>query len=206
MGVKPRQYGECIPKCRLTPAGGYHCPLFRWIQDLTVQALVIFFIELCALRRAPQDLPPSEVLFGLALLADLLAGMLVGLVTGLSWWEGLGQGFAEIALMLAVLYAALNLLKRGARFLQAATALLGSGALLGLIALLPLSLNPVGQEVTNLAAFGALLLLGLVVWSILVTGHILRHTFGITLGQGAAIGIAFEFTTIVLVRVLFGGV
>lgn len=171
-----------------------------------MQALILFFIHLCALRRAPQDLPASETLFALALIADLLTAMLVGLITGLSGLSGLVQGSAEIALMLAALYAVLTLLKLGTRFLQAATALLGSGALLGLLALIPLSLNPTGEETTDLATLGAFLLLALVVWSIVVSGHILRHTFAITLGQGAAIAITFEVGTIILVRLLFGGI
>ncbi len=169
-----------------------------------MQALIIFFVELCALRRAPQDLPASEILFGIMLVADLFAGLLGGVTAGIPWWASLIQGFVEIALMLAALRVVLQLMKMPARFLQAATALLGSGALLGLVAILPLSLNPTGSQETNLAALGAFLLLGLVVWGIVVTGHILRHTFGITLGQGAAVAIAFEIATITLINGLIG--
>ncbi|MBK5964045.1 hypothetical protein CCR95_08095 [Thiocystis minor] len=174
-------------------------------QDVVVRALLIFFVELCALRRAPQDLPASEILLWIVLLADLFAGLLVGVTAGISGWTSLLQGIVEIAMMLATLYAALNVMKLPGRFLQAGTALLGSGALLGLLALMPLSLNPTGSQETNLAALGAFLLLGLVIWGVVVTGHILRHTFGITLGQGSAIAIAFEIAAITLVTGLFGG-
>lgn len=170
-----------------------------------MRALIIFFVELCALRRAPQDLPASGILLWIVLLADLFAGLLVGVTAGISGWTSLLQGIVEIALMLAVLYVALHLMKRPGRFLQAGTALLGSGALLGLLALMPLSLNPTGNQETNLAALGALFLLGLVIWGVVVTGHILRHTFEITLGQGAAIAIAFDIAAITLVTGLFGG-
>lgn len=168
-----------------------------------MQALIVFFVELCALRRPPQDLPASKILLGLALIADLSVGSLVGVAAGISGWMSLLQGLVEIAFMLAVLYAALAGLKMPARFLQSATALLGSGALLGLLALLPLSFNPTGHAETNLAAFGALLLLGLAVWGVAVTGHILRHTFEITLGQGTAVAIVFEIVTIILITYLF---
>ena len=170
-----------------------------------MQALITFFVELCLLRRPPQDLPASEFLLGIVLVADLLVGMLVGLTAGLSWWVSLLQGMVEILLTLAALYAALTQFKRRARFVQASTAFLGSGALLGLVALLPLSLNPTGSEETDLAALGAFLLLALVVWGILVTGHILRHTFSITLGQGAAVAVAFEILTVTFVTILFSG-
>lgn len=169
-----------------------------------MQALIKFFVELCLLRRLPQDLPASEMLLGLALAADLAVGVLVGITAGLSWLTSLLQGVSELLLMLLVLYAALTQLKRRARFLQAATALLGSGAVLGLVAIPPLTLNPTGSQESDLAALGAFLLLGLVIWGILVTGHILRHTFSITLGQGSAIAVAFQIVAITLVTSLFG--
>nr|WP_207280767.1 hypothetical protein [Thiocystis violacea] len=167
--------------------------------------MITFFVELCLLRRPPQDLPASETLLGLALIADLVVGVMVGMTAGLSWWTSFLQGVAEILLMLAALYVALKQLKRLERFIQSGTALLGSGALLGLVAILPLSLNPTGQQETDLAALGAFLLLGLVIWGIVVTGHILRHTFGITLGQGAAIAVGFQIIAVSLVTSLFGG-
>jgi hypothetical protein len=169
-----------------------------------VQALIKFFVELCLLRRPPQDLPASETLLGLVLIADLAVGLLVGITAGLSWLTSLLQGVAEILLMMTALYVALTQLKRRARFLQSATALLGSGALLGLVAIPPLSLNPTGSQESDLAALGAFLLLGLVIWGLLVTAHILRHAFSITLGQGAAIAVAFQIVTVTLVTSLFG--
>jgi hypothetical protein len=169
-----------------------------------VKALLVFFVELCALRRAPQDLPASEILFGVMLLADLLAGLLVGITAGMSWLVSLTQGVAEILITLAALFGALSLVGRRSRFLQSATALLGSGALLGLVATLPLSLEPTGNEESDLAAIGAFLLLGLVIWSIVVTGHILRHAFTLTLGQGAAIAMAFEILTVTFITGIFG--
>mgnify|MGYP001809898583 CR=1 FL=1 len=170
-----------------------------------MQALITFFVELCVLRRPPQDLPASDLLLAIVLVADLVVGVLVGLTAGLSWLTSLVQGIAEICIMLAALYAGLTQLRLRPRFVQAATALLGSGALLGLVAIAPLSMNATGSEPTNLAALGAILLLAVVVWGILVTGHILRHTLGLTLGQGAAIALAFEIVTVTVVTTLFGG-
>lgn len=170
-----------------------------------MQALITFFVELCALRRPPQDLPASDVLLGLTLAADLVVGIMVGLTAGLSWLTSLMQGITEISIMLVALYAALTQLRMRPRFIQAATALLGSGALLGLLAILPLSMNPTGTDQTDMAALGAFLLLALVIWGIVVTGHILRHTFGLTLGQGSAIAVAFEILTVTIVTAMFGG-
>nr|WP_242482316.1 hypothetical protein [Thiocystis violacea] len=167
--------------------------------------MIIFFIELCALRRPPQDLPASDVLLAIVLIADVIVGVLVGIAAGLPWLTSLMQGLAEVLIMLTALYAALTQLRARPRFTQSATALLGSGALLGLVAIIPLSMKPTGSAETDLAALGAFLLLALVIWGIVVTGHILRHTFGLTLGQGAAIAVAFEIVTVTIVTALFGG-
>jgi hypothetical protein len=169
-----------------------------------VQALIQFFVDLCLLRKAPQDLPASDALFWLTLGADLVVGILVAVTAGLAFGSGVLQAVLEIALMLGVLYIALTFVRHPGRFQQTGTALLGSGALIGLIAIAPLAMNAAGSEESEAAAFGALLLLGLMVWSIVVTGHILRHAFAITLGQGAAAAVAFELVAIALLGGLSG--
>lgn len=170
-----------------------------------MQALIQFFFELCLLRRAPQDLPASDTLFWATLMTDLMIGLLVGLAAGLPVGPSLIQGMVELALMIGALFLALYLTQRRARFVQSATALLGSGALIGLAALMPLALNPTGSNETDAATLGAVLLLALMVWNIVVNGHILRHTFGINLGQGAAAALVFEVLSIFLLGGLFGG-
>lgn len=169
-----------------------------------MQALILFFVELCLLRRAPQDLPASETLLGLALAANLVAGVLVGATAGLSLASNLAQGIAEIALTLGALQVALRLTGHPGRFMQAATAILGTGALVAVAAVIPMAMNATGSDETDAATLGAILLLALIVWSIVIAGHILRHTFSISLGQGAAISFAFELFSISLLGALFG--
>lgn len=170
-----------------------------------MQALIHFFFELCTLRRAPQDLPASQTLFGLLILVNLFIGTLVSLVGGLALLPGVLQGAIEIALTLAVLAGALKLTRRASRLLQAATALLGVGALIGVLALLPLSLVTGEGSGSDLALLSGLMILALFIWNLVVSGHILRHTFDITLGQGTAIAGVFEFTTLIFLASLFGG-
>jgi hypothetical protein len=170
-----------------------------------LQALIRFFFELCLLRRAPQDLPASPALFWTALAAELVVGLAVGLAAGLPLGASLAQDVLEAGLMLGALYGGLYLTRHPARFLQAASALLGTSALISLAALIPLSLNPTGSEETDAAALGAALLLALMVWSVVVTGHILRHTFAISMAQGAAIAVAFQILAIALLGGLSGG-
>jgi hypothetical protein len=169
-----------------------------------LQALISFFFQICLLRKAPQDLPASSALLGVTFLADLLTGAVLAASAGLSPGQGLVQGLLDVAFMLALLYGALRLLDRLPRFQQTATALLGSGALLGFMAVVPLSLLPRGGEGEPPGA-AVLLFLGLIVWSILVTGHIVRHTFDLRLGQGVGIAVIYNFFAYSLVGGLFSG-
>jgi hypothetical protein len=175
---------------------------FPAVRGTALQAIVNYFIDLALLRRAPQDLPASSVLFGLVLIAGLLGGVLLSLTAGARVTVGLTQTVLDFGLMLGALYLALHLVKRRRRFLQAATALVGAETFIGLLALLPVSVAAPGSEETPMLALAGLLFLGLVGWSALITGHILRHTFGITLAQGVAIGIAFDLVSYVVVGAL----
>lgn len=169
-----------------------------------MQALIQFFFELCLLRKAPQDLSASSALLGVTFAADLFVGVVLAAAVGLSPGLGLLQSLVDVALMLALLYGALSLLDRLPRFQQSATALLGSGALLGVIALVPLSLLPQGSE--DQASGGVVLLfLALIVWSILVAGHVVRHTFDLRFGQGVGIAVVYNFFAYSLVGGLFPG-
>jgi len=169
-----------------------------------VQALIVFFFQLCLLRRAPQDLPASDTLFGLALTADIASGFLGGIAGGVNPFVGLGESVTEVSMMLALLSVSLRLIGHPARFNQAATALLGAGALIGTLALPAIAMIPSGDSASDIAALGVLLLVGFLCWSILVTGHVLRHTFAINLGQGIGIAVAYQILVILVIDALFG--
>lgn len=169
-----------------------------------MQALIFYFFELCVLRRAPQDLPASDFVFRLVLVASLLVGVLVSLVGGQPLLAAAIQSLAQLSLLLGVLYLGLDLMRLRGRFLQSATALLGSGVILSLLALVPIGLLP--DEVSGEAlSVATLSLLAMFVWSIIVAGHILRHAIGLTLGQGAAIAILYELFSLFVLGSLFTG-
>lgn len=168
-----------------------------------MQALIAFFLALCLLRRAPQDLPASPALFALTLLGQLLIGMLLVRVVGLPLGLGLVQELVDTAFMLLALYLGLALAGHPARLLQAGTALLGVGVVLGLIIAVPLGLLP-EDETVPAPPLLALAVLGIIAWSVLVTGHIIRHAFELRLSQGAVIALAYFMTSYLLMAILFG--
>ncbi|MFP4062562.1 MAG: hypothetical protein ACLFNA_07240 [Halochromatium sp.] len=167
--------------------------------------IINFFIELALLRRAPQELPASRVLFSLLLVVGLGAGLLLALTAGVGLASGLLQNLLDLTLMLGALWVALSLCERRARFLQTATALLGVDSLITLLALLPVGLARPENAESGLLALAGLLFLLLVVWSIAAAGHILRHAFEVTLLQGAAIAIGFDVLSFVIVGGLAEG-
>jgi len=169
-----------------------------------LQALIQFFIELCLLRRAPQDLPASATLLKFLVLVYLGVGVLVGAATGQGLGDALAQTLVDTALLLGLLYAGLRWLARLPRFTQSASALLGSGAVLNLLVLAPLGMASGGDD-SELTGFAALLFLALLAWSLVVTGHILRHTLDLPLVQGALIAIAYNLLAYSLLGALFTG-
>jgi hypothetical protein len=168
-------------------------------------AIARFFVDLCLLRRNPQDLPASASLLAAVLLVGLLGGMLLSLAAGAPVFVGVAQTALDFLLMLGVLHLALKALDKRARYLQTATALVGADTLIGLVALLPVGLAGPSLEESPQLLLAGLLFLGLVVWSVVVTGHILRHAFDIKLAQGVAIAVAFDVLSFVIVGGLVEG-
>ncbi|MGD9298286.1 hypothetical protein [Thiohalocapsa sp.] len=170
-------------------------------------ALVHFFIELCLLRRNPQDLPASGALFGVVLAAAVLGGLLLSVTAGASLAAGFTQTLLDLLLMLGVLHLALKALNKQTRYLQTATSLVGADVVIGLVALLPVSLAApaAGAEPGPDALIAGLLFLALVGWSVLVVGHILRHAFDLSLAQGVVIAIAFDVFSFVVISAVTQG-
>jgi Yip1 domain len=162
-----------------------------------VNSLLNYFVDLCLLRAKPQDLPSSSVLLMLTLLANVLVGMLVVAGTQMGPALALEESLFEVMLMLLVLHAALRWYSRPGRFPQTATAILGSGALISLLAMPLLSVGRVEGEL------GGLLLLLLVVWNTVVLGHILRHAFEVPLGQAVALSVIYTLASYVVIGALF---
>ncbi len=162
-------------------------------------AIVYYFLDLCMLRRTPQQLPASTALLGLLLAAGLFGSVLLSVTAGANVAVSLGQGLLDLLLLLGVLRVALRLVGKPQRFVQTASALVGADTLIGLVALLPLSLATAGGDSTGQLLIPGLMFLLLVVWSVTVAAHILRHAFEITLAQGAFIAVTYDFVSFVVV-------
>ena len=161
--------------------------------------LIRLFIEICLLRAAPQDVPAVPVLFWLTLGAYLVTGLLA---------LGPGEGLARAAGMVAVdtttllVLLATTLRWRGhpARFGQTATALFGTGTLFGLLLLPVLVLGGTGESAAGLAFP---LWLGLFLWGLVVTAHILRHALDLPIAGGTLVAVAYFAVSMIVIEAFF---
>ena len=163
-------------------------------------ALIHYFWRLCRLQAVPQDLPPSRGLLATSLLLYLAVGWLLEYITG---------DFAEDSAALitaaggtAVMVVLINLLlavaQKPERAVQTLTALAGSQVVIGLVAwLLHLLLGDVAQ--------GRLILpqLMLLLWSIAVIAHILRHALSTSLGWGMVAAMGYLLMSLLLLAPLY---
>ena len=139
------------------------------------------FLDICFLRRGPQDVPASNALMGIALMLYCAAGLLVFTVHG-TFSMAVIQAIGDLLLLSCVAWLLLRLRRRVERFPQTLTALAGTGALLGLIAwpvVMWLAREPEQQQ----AGFANLVFLALFGWSLVVMTHILRAALEVSRGR-----------------------
>lgn len=161
-----------------------------------LKTLFQVFFNICLLRSKPQELPNSTELLAVCILAACVVNFLLALFSTAAANAVLAS-VVEIVLIGLITLAVLQLNKHPERWLKTMMALTGTGFLLGLIAL-PLffiSLNL--QELAVIQLFAMLVYLGLIVWNIMIMGHILRHA----LETGFGVGILFALTYIVITSI-----
>jgi hypothetical protein len=145
-------------------------------------ALFNLFLDICLLRKGPQDVPASTALLKLCLVGYALSGLLV-LLLNTSIPVAILQILLDLVLLSGLLYWGLLLHRHPQRFEQTLSALTGVGTLMGLLALPPM-LWIVTQTADGDVSLPSLLLLAMLGWSITVIAHILRHAFETSLGLG----------------------
>ncbi len=161
--------------------------------------LIRLFIDICLLRAAPQDVPAAPVLLWLSLGAYLATGLLA-----LAPGEGAVRAGSMVAVdagtLLVLLAVSLQLRGHPARFGQAATALLGTGTLFGVLLLPVLALGGTGETAAGLTFP---LWLGLFLWGLVVTAHILRHALDLPIAGGTLVAVLYFAVSMMLIEALF---
>ena len=149
------------------------------------------FLDIVLWRRGPQDLPASPLLFALAAAAYVI----VSIVQLAMLDEPTAAWFVFVVLdpllLVGGVWLLLRLFNRRERFLQTATAVVGTGAVLGVVLFLPsqwlLSQMDLGPE----SPVAGMVALSLVVVFALVTGRILKLATDSNLFTGVALSLTY---------------
>ncbi len=158
------------------------------------------FLDIVLWRRGPQDLPASRLLLWLSVGA-YVAVTIVQLAqvheTSAKWWVFV---VADPALLVAGTWLLLGLFGKRERFLQTATAVLGTGALLGALLVLPVQWLMATFGIQPNSTPAGIAGLGLVVAASLVTGRIIQLATDSTLYTGIALSLMY----FLLINLLLG--
>jgi len=138
-------------------------------------ALLQTLFDIIRLRKGPDALPRSSVLFAIVvtfwLFVDALAGVIIP-----TFGRSSVSGFA-ISVLGVIIYALLaTLYGRSARIMQMLTALIGCGAVLGFAVTLAIGIALQLQELNLVPVLSVLVVWSITLFSIIVDGHILSRT------------------------------
>lgn len=160
---------------------------------------LVLFIDICLFKKGPQDVPASWLLFGIALMAYLAVGEMV-LTVQSDWIEAALQAAVEAMLLLGLCWLVLTLFGKGARYVQTATALLATDAVISAPGALLLQWWTAHPEL-RLFQFA---LVALLIWHIMVVAHILRHALSRALSHGLALAVLYIVVSYQIMAALFG--
>lgn len=155
-----------------------------------IQTIVRPFVEICLLRRGPQDLPDSALLLVIVLVAHTFLSILLNAVI-LNGWTAVLAGITDTLLVAVLTGAIVYLHGFTARIVPTITAMAGTNAIITLAATPLFAWSYAAQQSGADNSFAALLVFGIVAWSLAVWGHILRHALSIQYALGILVALAF---------------
>ncbi len=163
--------------------------------------LIKFFWDLCMLKAQPQDLPASTFILKMVLLGYFMMSMVVAVLQWPLPFAALAA-LLDTVLLSILCFVLLWARMLSARFTQTLTALAGSGAMLGMVAV-PLIVwqQKMGAPGEGLATIPAALLLVWTGWNVTVMGHILRHALSTAFVLGLGLAAVYAYITLQLVRI-----
>jgi hypothetical protein len=160
--------------------------------------IIKLFFGICFFRKSPEDIPHSFWLFQLALASYAVIGFLV-LFLAKDFLSTLLQLGVEVLLVLFFTWGMLQFYGKPARYYQTATALLGTDAVISFCAL-PVMSALSAQMWPNVAI---ILLLLMMLWHLVVTGHILSHAFSRSFWLGLILAFCYIVISYRVIDFLF---
>jgi len=156
-------------------------------------AYVQVLLNVALRKNGPEDLPDSRFLLGLTFLVYLLLQIPLG-------WIAYGPSgvlvttiVVSIILVVLGLWALLALFGYKSRFRQSLTAMLGTNALLSALSI-PFSLwRDITINYESGVALPSTIIFAIMVWSLVIDGHIFSRAISKPFGIGLMIAVAFFF-------------
>ncbi|WP_438971126.1 hypothetical protein [Methylophaga sp.] len=163
------------------------------------------FFQICLFKAGPADLPTSHWFLKSVCLIYFAVGVLVSRVDH-NWPLSLAGSLADTILLLVVCW--LLLLYRGftGRFTQTATAMAGTGSIVGIVGLPLFWLFRQVEGQGQLTSLVLLLVLVLIIWSLFITAHIFRSALEIKPGTAALITVFYTIISLIVVGLALSGV
>lgn len=160
-------------------------------------------LDIALLQRGPQALPLSTGLTVAALGSYAAAGLLAHRLIAPAM-NPVGPVFFDLSLLVGFVLALLYGRGLPGRALQTLAALGGVGTLLTLCSLPVVPLLDPATAGPVQASAGAIFWLALMIWSLVVTGHVLRHALDISFHVGILLAMAYMMVSLVLYGIMFG--
>jgi hypothetical protein len=148
-------------------------------MNVSMPQLARMTVDMCRLRRGPQDLPYSPNLLLALIVVGTGLDLFAGAAQGDSGSSALGRSLLSNVIVLGLCWIVLTIRNLRARYVQTATALMACGLLFSLIQT-PLTLlagpaPSASAPLTGLQGLVSWIALTLFVWEIGVDAHIMRH-------------------------------
>jgi len=160
------------------------------------------FLDICLLKKGPEDLPKSSVLLFLCLFMYTLIDVLLT-VQSRPFEYALMVSLVDVGFLLLVTSLILKQHQKLDRWHQTMTALFGTGVILGIF-IFPLVFgggqNQYEAWVQQIIVF---LFLIMVIWNVAVLAHIVRHAISTSMGIGIMIAILYIWMSSLLITMLF---
>lgn len=176
-----------------------------------MNAILKQLVQLCLLRTGPQDLPSSPNLLMQTTIAYIITNMLATIGEA-PFLAVILAPVLDAAITLGLLKLLLQAKNLGARFTQAASALMGSLALAQLVtAPLMKVLSPAiheqraaivsAQSASEQVSFDGfmpvLIIMAVAIWYLAIMANILRHTFEVKMSKAVLMTFGIKFVTVI---------
>lgn len=150
------------------------------------------FLDVALLRATPQDIPASQLLLSVVLLANFLVNAIAyALLYDLG--PSIVLAVSELALMAGAITALLFVNRKPQRIVQSLAAMSGASTVLTFISLPVQEWIYSAAAAETLSSIHALAWITLMAWSVTITTHIFRHALSSMMTVGLTLAILYTW-------------